>query len=163
MIQVPIVPTGIEAEEDLIKWDAERMATGVESVDEQHRELIHMLNHLDFACRSGSGKAEIGGSLDFLAAYVQKHFSHEENVMEEHRCAARSRNKLAHQEFLNAFSKLKAEFDAHGETTVVLLTLREIVAGWLTNHICAVDSKLRECQSACATPLRQGKIRPARQ
>ena len=50
------------------------MATGVGSIDEQHQELIRMINKLHRSCRAGAGKEELQGMMNFLAEYVGTHF-----------------------------------------------------------------------------------------
>jgi hemerythrin-like metal-binding protein len=144
------IPAPILPEEDgpaLIQWEEERMTTGVAEIDEQHQELIGMINRLHRACVAGAGKTQVRQMLDFLAAYVQTHFSHEEQVMEQHRCPAKERNKMAHEKFLKTFQKLVATFEAKGPSTAVLLDLKQLVADWLKNHICSVDTGLRNCAS----------------
>jgi methyl-accepting chemotaxis protein len=138
-------PPGLTATEsdDLIQWDESRMSTGVQSIDEQHQELIGMINRLHRACQAGTGKDELGQMMQFLGQYVQTHFRHEEGLMEQHQCPAKAKNKIAHQRFLKTFAKLAADFEAKGASTTVLLDLRQLVADWLVNHICAVDTKLR--------------------
>ena len=126
------------------------MTTGVAEIDEQHQELISMINRLHRACTAGAGKAEVRKMLDFLAAYVQTHFSHEEAVMEQHRCPAKERNQMAHAKFLQTFQTLVAAFEAKGPSTAVLLDLKRLVADWLANHICSVDTGLRKCVSKSA-------------
>lgn len=150
-----VLPIAISNDHDadgsgLITWDAARMSTGFDAIDEQHQELFRMLNELDRACRAGRGKDEIKHTLDFLTDYAEKHFSHEESVMQEHRCRARGKNKAAHREFLQTLSALKADFERNGQTTAVLLALEKMVSNWLVNHICSVDTGLRACEAACS-------------
>ena len=121
------------------------MATGFAEIDEQHQELIGMINKLHRACLDGTGTQELGQMMNFLGAYVQTHFSNEEELMARHRCTAQGCNKAAHKQFLNEFQKIAASFEAKGGTTAILLGLKDLVAGWLTNHICKVDTKLRAC------------------
>jgi hemerythrin len=138
----------VPAEENspaLIQWDEACMTTGVVEIDQQHQELIAMINRLHGACVAGAGKAELRQMLGFLAAYVQTHFRHEEEVMEQHRCPARVRNKTAHEEFLKVFRRLLATFEAKGPTTTVLIELKQLVGDWLRNHICSIDTSLRKC------------------
>ena len=147
------IPAPILPEEDspaLIQWDEGRMTTGVGGIDEQHQELIDMINRLHRACVAGAGKPQVRQMLDFLAAYVQTHFSHEEQVMEQHHCPAKERNKMAHQKFLKSFQKLVSAFEAKGPSTAVLIDLKQLVADWLKNHICSVDTGLRNCASSRA-------------
>ncbi|MFO1477546.1 MAG: bacteriohemerythrin [Verrucomicrobiota bacterium] len=134
---------------DLVVWDEERMTTGVEAVDDEHKELIRMINELHQACREGRGKTEVQRMMGFLGQYVQTHFKHEEGIMEKTGCPVRAKNKLAHEAFLRNFQKLATEFETKGESTAVLLDLRKMVGDWLTNHICSVDTKLRLCREHC--------------
>lgn len=145
-------PAPADTSDDLIRWDPARMSTGVEEIDEQHRELISMINQLHRACASGTGKAELRRMMNFLGQYVQTHFRHEEGLMEEHRCPSAQKNKLAHQAFLKNFEKLVADFETKGESTMVLLDLRRLVGDWLVNHICSIDTKLNGCTKSCARP-----------
>jgi hemerythrin-like metal-binding protein len=140
----------LTGEEDvLIQWDPEKMSTGVDTIDEQHMELINMINQLHRACLAGAGRQELRQMMNFLAEYVHTHFKHEEGIMEQHQCPSKAKNKMAHQKFLSDFGKLVASFEARGETTAVLLDLRRLVADWLVNHICSVDTKLRGCAGNC--------------
>jgi methyl-accepting chemotaxis protein len=134
---------------DLIQWDEARMSTGVESVDDQHQELIRMINELHRACRAGAGKDEMRRMMAFLGEYVNTHFKHEEGVMEQRQCPNRAKNKAAHLQFLNSFQKLVADFESKGASTSILLDLRQMVGDWLVNHICGIDTKLRDCGAAC--------------
>ena len=109
-----------------------------------------MINRLHQACRAGTGKDELRQMMKFLGEYVQTHFRHEEGVMEQHQCTARAKNKMAHHQFLNTFTKLAADFEAKGANTSVLLDLRKLVADWLVSHICGVDTNLRGCTNACS-------------
>jgi hemerythrin-like metal-binding protein len=136
-----------EPGEDLIAWDPARMSSGVESVDNQHRELIAMINRLHRACLQKKGREEVREMLRLLAEYVQNHFRHEEELMERHQCPVKARNKNAHRDFLATFQKLSAKFDAQGDSTAILLDLRELVADWLARHICHVDTHLKGCAS----------------
>ncbi len=143
---------------DLVVWDAAQMATGVESVDEQHRELICRLNRLHHACRQGRGKAELREMMGFLASYVQEHFRHEEEIMAQHNCPSKAANKAAHAKFLRDFTDLATAFEADGNSTSVLLDLGRLVGDWLGNHICTVDRKLRGCASAHGSHHPVGKL-----
>jgi methyl-accepting chemotaxis protein len=144
------IPMGVEDDEDaLIKWDAERMSTGVQEIDEQHQELIKMINNLHAACIKGKAKEELDKMMDFLGAYVTTHFEHEEGIMEASRCPAHRANKAAHMRFLADFSKLRDDYQKTKQSTQLVLSLKNMVSTWLVNHICAVDTKLRECDHSC--------------
>jgi len=143
-------PSGPPPQTDvLIQWDPVRMSSGEPSIDQQHQELIGMINRLHKACLAGTGKEELRQMMGFLGDYVHKHFAHEEGLMEQKSCPTKEKNKVAHAKFLSNFTELVAKFEAQGPTTPVLLELRNLVGGWLTNHICSIDTKLRGCQTSC--------------
>ena len=138
---------------DFLQWDEALLATGIPSVDEQHRELIGMVNRLHQALAAGTGKEEIRPLLEFLGHYVRTHFQEEEELMERCQCPARGPNKAAHAQFLKGLNELTASFEFGGATTPLLLQLRQSVGDWLVNHIQAVDTRLRGCDLSSARSL----------
>jgi len=134
-----------------LRWDPSAMATGVESIDEQHQELIEMVNNLDTACRQGEAKEHLKQMVDFLADYAKRHFNHEETLMDEVGCPTSAKNKLAHRQFLLEFSRFMERFEREGATTSLVLELKNLTSSWLSNHICKVDTGLRQCNRECAT------------
>lgn len=136
----PVAPV-----EELISWDAAKMATGVETVDCQHRELIRHINNLHAACVAGTAKEELITMVQFLGEYAQEHFAHEEGLMQEHRCPMRGQNKVAHAQFLQDYAKLAEIVQRDGATTTLVIQLKDMLGNWLKNHICKVDTGLRRC------------------
>lgn len=128
----------------LIAWKPELMATGYESVDREHQCLIEKINELHAACQRGAGKDEVRKMLEFLGEYAANHFRSEEKLMAQHRSPSRGENKAAHTQFLKAYAGLMEEFERTGPTTTLLLQLKGMVAEWLTDHICKIDTRLRE-------------------
>jgi hemerythrin len=133
------------AQTGIIQWDEERMATGVESVDSQHQELIRRINELQEACLAGTAKEELVTLLGFLGEYASSHFSQEEEIMQSHQCPARGVNKAAHAQFLQDYQKLVETVQRDGPSTTAVLQIKELLGNWLKKHICSVDTKLRTC------------------
>ena len=131
----------------LIEWDEARMTTSVDSVDSQHRELFDRINQLHAACQSGTGKDELLKMLSFLGDYAKTHFQHEEGVMKQHRCPSFGKNKIAHAQFLRDFGQLYEMVAQEGATTRAVLQLQKMLGDWLRNHVCTVDTGLRQCAS----------------
>ena len=129
-----------------IIWNEARMATGVHTVDEQHRELVRLINELHAACLRGTATDQLMKHLDFLGQYATSHFAHEEGVMEQHRCPVAAQNKTAHKKFLEDYQKLAADARTYGASTRLAIQLKKMLANWLAVHICSTDRKLRDCQ-----------------
>jgi hemerythrin-like metal-binding protein len=132
-----------------LQWDEDRMATGVASIDQQHQELIRLINDLDTSCRQGTAKEHLAEAINFLGDYVQRHFGEEESIMAKHHCPSAGHNKSAHLQFLAAFTKIKERMDRDGATTSLVLELKNLASSWLVNHICKVDTGLRKCAGVC--------------
>ena len=69
----------------LIQW-TEKYATGVDEIDDQHKEIFNQLNRLHDAITSGLGKEVIEDILAFSQDYAAKHFAFEEACMEKYQC-----------------------------------------------------------------------------
>ena len=52
-----------------IEW-SDTYATGIEQIDNQHKELFKAVDRLLSACNGGKGKEEVGKLMDFLKDYV---------------------------------------------------------------------------------------------
>ena len=52
-----------------IEWTAD-LATGVDEIDNQHKELFQRINNLLEACNHGKGKEEVKKVISFLEDYV---------------------------------------------------------------------------------------------
>lgn len=127
-----------------LRYDAATMSTGVELVDQQHRQLIDMTNQLEEAARQGRAKHEVDRMLNFLGDYVQQHFSAEERVMAERHCPALEQNKKAHAALLQTYVQWKKKYDAEGANLSLVMDLKNILSKWLVGHICGVDRCLND-------------------
>ncbi len=127
------------------------MATGVDSIDQQHRTLVKAVNQLDRACREGHGKEAVGKLLDFLAEYVVNHFKHEEAIMNARNAPKALHNKQAHKQLLDTYTQWRAEYDRSGASLKMVGELNALLRDWLVNHICSVDRCLKRDAGLCAT------------
>lgn len=133
---------------DLLRWDEERMTTGISSIDEEHKELIHNVNELHRAHLQGADHDDIYKVLRFFGRYAQTHFRHEENLMETRQCPTRQENQLAHARFLRAYQELVSNFSIEADADEVATEIEKMAAQWLSTHISRVDAGLRDCPLA---------------
>lgn len=130
-----------------IQWD-QSMATGVDSVDAQHKQLIAWLNDLLAAVSQGRAGSEIQGLLDQLGTYSATHFGHEEECMVRYKCPAAEQNMLAHKDFVVTLAALRDEFDRDGATAHLVVRVEVEMLRWLTTHIKRTDTQLLPCVQA---------------
>ncbi|MFN3309093.1 MAG: bacteriohemerythrin, partial [Anaerolineales bacterium] len=65
----------------LITWSDE-FSVNIKEIDNQHRQLIEMVNQLQRAMKEGKGAAALNDILQRLIDYTDYHFSTEERMME---------------------------------------------------------------------------------
>jgi len=140
----------------MILW-SEKFATGSNVIDQQHRMLINHINHLEWMVTSTNLNREDCEYLihltSFLQSYAEKHFQYEEECMENYRCPASEKNKQAHAGFLAFFRQFKKRCEAEGFRPEMLRTLHQTLSSWITEHILAVDTRLKPCIAAAAEPV----------
>ena len=64
-------------DEELFKWSPE-YSVNIKTIDNQHKELISILNRLFVAVFNREGDKAIAGILDALMTYTKTHFALEE-------------------------------------------------------------------------------------
>jgi hemerythrin len=130
-----------------IQWD-QSLATGIDSIDAQHKQLIAWLNDLLVAISQGRARPEIEGLLDQLGTYAATHFGHEEGCMARYKCPAAEENVRAHNEFVITFTGLRDEYDRDGATANLVMRVEVELLRWLTTHIKRTDTQLLPCVQA---------------
>ena len=65
----------------ILEW-REYLSTGVEQVDNQHKEIFKRLKNLFEACCEEKGNEEVLNLINFLENYVIEHFRDEEALQE---------------------------------------------------------------------------------
>lgn len=127
-----------------VVFDVATMSTGVYDVDQQHRNLIDMINQLDAAVRQGREKEGVDRLLNFLGDYVLKHFSFEEKIMEERQCPMAEKNREAHAKLVETYTEWRKKYEEQGADLKMVVDLRDLLKQWLVGHICNIDCSLRK-------------------
>jgi len=128
----------------LIQW-TEKYATGVDEIDDQHKEIFNQLNRLHDAITSGLGKDVIRDILIFAHDYAASHFAFEENCMEKFHCPVAAKNKEAHKHFIEGMESIRARVEQEQEDTESVLELYHELREWIQNHILKIDTHIRNC------------------
>lgn len=125
----------------IAQWSDE-LATGMTKVDDQHKELIRMVNEFHDALSKGKGKEAVGKTINFLSDYVVDHFKNEEKLMLDHNFPGYVIHKSQHEQFLKEFSDLVKEVNAATATSFLAIRVQRAVVQWLINHIMNVDKQM---------------------
>lgn len=120
----------------LMQWD-ETMSVGSDELDEQHLELITLINDTFEAIQRGDENCL--RVLDHMRGYADIHFETEESVMSS--CAFPELD--AHLEMHARFREKTLDFQDRLQSETNLAEVFIFLSRWLTNHIMVEDRKLR--------------------
>jgi hemerythrin len=125
-------------EEVFFKWLPE-YSVNIKTIDDQHQELVNILNRLFVAVSKREGSNAIAGILDALTSYTRTHFALEERLMRE----AKYKDLIPHME---EHRKLIAQLDElcnkhMMEEKPIYFEMLSFLKSWLRDHIQGVDTK----------------------
>ncbi|KXU39137.1 hypothetical protein AXE65_10190 [Ventosimonas gracilis] len=123
--------------------------TGIEEVDNQHRRIVEMINHL-YDVEQKDDKEELRKVLVDLVDYTQSHFAFEETLMEEAGYRFSRAHKKVHELFIRRVEEYRMRFDA-GEN--IVQELRDTLTRWLLSHIRNEDAAYAETVKASMNAL----------
>ena len=123
---------------NLINWN-DSYSVGVVEMDNQHKQLVTLLNDLYAAMQSKKSSEIIGRVLNKLISYTEKHFSDEEDFMKRHSYPGISGQMKEHEAFTDKVKKFKNDYDA-GRTSMSV-SITSFLKDWLVNHISISDKK----------------------
>ncbi|MBK8792320.1 MAG: hemerythrin family protein [Holophaga sp.] len=120
----------------IIQWQ-ESYATGIQIIDDQHRQLFQTINELFDLIQTDAALPQILGNLDFLLAYAVNHFQTEESFMAESGYPDLSEHHDEHRRLVERIHTIRARFSTPEPPTP--LELSRMVSEWTSHHIGEVD------------------------
>lgn len=125
------------------KWN-DSLATGIDKVDEQHKELIKRTNNLLEHMRQGLGHEEIMKTVQFLSSYVVEHFTDEESVMKTYNYPVFKEHKKQHDDFIKSVEVLAKKMENEKFLNSLILEVNRSICDWLINHILKEDKVMAQ-------------------
>ncbi len=120
-------------------WE-DRYSVGIREIDDQHKQLVALLNELYEAMHAGRGKDALGRVLTGLADYTRFHFAAEELLMRTHHYPDYPIHREKHRKMAAKVAEL-AEAFADG-TLFSPVQISNFLKGWLQRHIMGTDRQL---------------------
>jgi hemerythrin len=123
----------------LIQWNKE-YSVGVTKLDDQHKEIIKILNRAmgrQFQAPDGKAIEEI---LDDLQDYMKEHFKTEEEYMLKHHYSGYEEQRREHNQFVDRLFEAQKEYTKDGH--LISLNLFNFIWDWFSHHVLKVDKKL---------------------
>ena len=120
------------------EWQ-DSFSVGSKEMDEQHKKLIAILNHLHDTMKAGKAAKEVGLIVDEMVDYTKFHFSAEEKLMADKQYIGLGSQKAEHAAFVKKAQEFQNEISS-GKLSVSIDVLN-FLKDWLSNHILIIDMK----------------------
>lgn len=123
----------------LIEWKDE-YRVGVPAVDEEHRELIELINALYDSMRSEDAGPDVPEFLGEIYARIASHFALEELLMRQHDYDEYPQHKSDHEQLLEEIRNIMDDFE-DGKLLDDADLARRLDA-WFSEHFRTRDARL---------------------
>jgi hemerythrin len=125
-------------DEVFFKWSSD-YSVNIKTIDDQHQELVNILNRLFVAVCQREGDKVIAGILDALMSYTKKHFALEERLMREAKYKDVEPHVAEHKKLIDQLDNLCKQHLI--EEKVIYFEMLRFLKKWLKEHIKGVDTK----------------------
>lgn len=123
----------------LVEW-SEMLSTGVSSIDNEHKQIIGMLNELYDALQAKRSEEALSKLLDRLLTYTVHHFEHEESLLNQAGYPQAAEHKNEHDGLTNRVLLMQKEY-REGKSATLPIELLNMLRKWLLTHILVSDKK----------------------
>lgn len=122
-----------------LEWN-ENLNVGVDSINEQHKKLVAMVNDLHDAIQKGQAVDVLGKTLDGLIEYTKTHFAYEEKLFADTGYGDAASHKLEHDKLTATVLGVQEKYKA-GAGGTLSGEVMDFLKSWLVNHIQGTDKK----------------------
>ncbi len=122
-----------------VTWNDE-FSIGIKSIDEQHKELVSIINTLYDALTGGKASDVMDTIFNDLFDYSERHFTYEEELFKRYDYPDTENHKEEHAELKHQLIKLKNKLYSNDNFMCEVLILK-FLEDWLINHILKTDKK----------------------
>lgn len=126
---------------EFIEW-GEHLSVGVAVFDNEHKQLVALVNKLNHAIIAGSAKKTMEETLQSLVNYTKIHFKHEEDYMVLYDYPDYQGHKMEHEALTSQVMDFYQRYQAG--KAVFSIELMNFLKDWLIKHILGSDKKYKD-------------------
>jgi len=126
---------------EFMPW-SEKLETGIDSIDSQHKRLIELLNTLYNAMKDHASREKLLEIFDELLDYTVYHFDYEEELFSKYGYERESEHIKIHEALKRSAIEKRQKF-LDGEA-IIGFNLISFLEDWVKNHILIEDRKYIE-------------------
>ncbi|MDD5395062.1 MAG: bacteriohemerythrin [Thiothrix sp.] len=124
--------------EHFVVWRDE-YSVGIAEMDDDHRKLLNLINHLQTAIHYQTGEKFEQEALDELMTYTRYHFQREEALMQQYGYPDLEVHQKLHQEMVADAEAFVKDYRSKGYKA--LAGVADYLKNWLVNHINGTDKE----------------------
>ena len=134
---------------DFLEWNGKTMGVGIKLIDDQHKELLKIINKLSTSINENSQRRDIVVIIDELIDYAAFHFTEEEGLFDKYCYEDKDTHKYEHALFVQKFRDIKDEVqnnEVHLRATAIEVAedVFKYIIDWFINHVAGSDKKYIE-------------------
>jgi len=137
LVLIPFIHRRVSAKH-FIQWKDE-YNVGIDSIDQQHRKLVNLINQLQTAVDYSTGEEFEREALDELVDYTKTHFGYEEGLMEKYGYPDFEPHKAMHREMIAKVEAVLAEYEQDRDRA--MSDAVTFLRSWLIKHINGTDKQ----------------------
>ena len=123
----------------LMQWKPE-YSVGIDSMDDEHREMINLINEIYEKLESELDTDQIEQCLGDIFSTISMHFALEERLMQKSNYAEYQAHKDDHEDLLDQIRDLMDDFA--GDTSSGATMLEQSLSNWFAGHFSTFDARL---------------------
>lgn len=117
-------------------------SVGIESIDNDHKKLLHLINNLQTAVDYKTDKLFERQTMDEVIDYTKYHFNREEGLVEQNDYPNFVPHKAKHEKMIEKVNEYAQAYEE--DESAAIESLLAYLKSWLINHICATDQEYSE-------------------
>ncbi|MBE9568277.1 MAG: hemerythrin family protein [Proteobacteria bacterium] len=137
LVVIPFVHKKL-AETQFVEWKDD-YSVGIDSIDQQHKKLLNLINQLQTAVDYSTGEQFERDALDELVDYTKTHFTYEEGLMRDNDYPGFVEHKLQHEKMFDKVSEVLAKYEEDSDTA--MSNAADYLKDWLIKHINGTDKE----------------------
>lgn len=131
--------------------------TGIDIIDEEHRQLFEIINHLVSTLENydelNPDEKEVAHYIEYFIDYGKNHFAHEEKWMAEHNDRELQKQHFDHQFFMNKMQSIDLMELSDEEKRPIVKDLLVYMIKWLYGHILNSDTLIGKVVHLSDSPV----------
>ncbi len=137
LVAIPFIYRKLSAK-PYVEWKDE-YSVGIDSIDQQHRRLVNLINRLSTAVDYSTGEEFEREALADVVEYTKTHFAYEEGLLEDNGYPDFEAHRAQHRAMVAEVEAMLAEYEQDHD-----LAMRHAVGylmDWLIKHINGTDKQ----------------------